>query len=309
MKASRSVTATVTTLFVGCLISSVVLLHHLDQVRPNATLEEVLYVPSPKVLKRLSLGYDGLMANIYWTRAVQYFGGHHHVGNTNYKLLAPLLEITTTLDPHLIVAYEFGASFLAEPPPNGAGQPERAVDLVEYGIRNNPNDWHLYYNLGFIHYMSLKDYGRAAEAFERGSKVPNAHPWMKVLAAQMAGKSGDIRTARMLWIATHESSTDKMIRANATAHLRALQVDEDVTALESLVALYKGRTGRLPRTLSDMITVGLLPGIPRDPRGYPYELTSDGRIEVFAPNDLPFIQKGLAPGYVAPSKVKILPSD
>jgi hypothetical protein len=309
MKASRSVTVTATALLVSCLLCSVFLLHHLDQVRPNATLEEVLYVPSPKVLKHLSLGYDGLMADIYWTRAVQYFGGHHHVGNTNYELLSPLLEITTTLDPHLMVAYEFGANFLSEKPPNGAGQPERAIDLVQYGIRNNPNEWHLYYNLGFIYYMSLKDYGRAAEAFEQGSKVPNAHPWMKVLAAQMAGKSGDIRTARMLWAATHESSNDKMIRANAAAHLRALQVDEDVTALESLVAQYKDRTGRLPRTFSDMITVGLLRGIPRDPRGYPYELTSDGRIEVFAPNDLPFIQKGLAPGYVAPSKIKILPSD
>ena len=31
---------------------------------------------SPKAVKRLSLGYDGLLADIYWTRAVQYFGGH-----------------------------------------------------------------------------------------------------------------------------------------------------------------------------------------------------------------------------------------
>ena len=79
----------------------------------RATLEEVLYISSPKALKKMSLGYDGLLADIYWTRAVQYFGSKHHDGSHNFDLLAPLLEITTTLDPHLLVAYEYGANFLA----------------------------------------------------------------------------------------------------------------------------------------------------------------------------------------------------
>ena len=31
---------------------------------------------------------------------------------------------------------------------------------MEYGIQNNPNDWKLYYDLGFVYYMNLKDYGK-----------------------------------------------------------------------------------------------------------------------------------------------------
>ena len=107
------------------LAASAVILHRTDQLRPQATIEEVLYLSSPKVLKRASLGYDGLLADIYWTRAVQYFGGRRHNDARSYNLLFPLLEITTELDPHLEVAYEFGGSFLAPPPPNGAGQPEQ----------------------------------------------------------------------------------------------------------------------------------------------------------------------------------------
>ena len=65
----------------ACLIVSLAassfLLHRTDQLRPQATLDEVLFLSSPKVIKRASLGYDGLMADIYWTRAVQYFGNHH----------------------------------------------------------------------------------------------------------------------------------------------------------------------------------------------------------------------------------------
>src|SRR5215468_4073847 len=148
---SRRVTITATVLLLSCLAGSVVVLRRIDQMRTGATLEDVLFITSSKAVKRLSLGYDGLMADIYWTRAVQYFGGHHAEGTSHYRLLAPLLEITTTLDPHLLVAYQFGANFLSPKPPNGAGMPEKAIQLVNYGIQNNPNDWKLYYELGFIY--------------------------------------------------------------------------------------------------------------------------------------------------------------
>lgn len=304
MKPSRRVTITASVLLVSCLAGSVLLLRRIDRQRTGATLEEVLYISSPKLLKHLSLGYDGLLADIYWTRAVQYFGDHLDKGAEHYDLLAPLLEITTTLDPHLLVAYEYGTNFLAA---NG-GQPQRAIQLSEFGIRNNPNDWHLYYDLGFVYYMNLKDYASASDAFLRGSRVPDAHPFLKVLAAQMAQRGGDIQTARMLWTTTYQTTKDRDIRGNAAAHLRALQVDEDVTILEKLVSRYRDKTGQLPQSFSDLEAANLMRGTPIDPLGHTYKLTPDGRVEVRTPDDLPFIQKGTPPGYIAP-KPKFKPID
>ena len=119
------------------------------------------------------------------------FGDRHYFRERTYNELAPLLEITTALDPKLYPAYQFGASFLAPAPPNGAGQPDRAIKLMEYGIEHNPESWQLYYNLGFVYYTELHDYKKAGETFARGSSVPGAHPFMKVLAAQMAQHLGD----------------------------------------------------------------------------------------------------------------------
>ena len=34
----------------------------------------------------MSLGYDGLLADIYWTRAVQYFGSKHHEGSHSISI-------------------------------------------------------------------------------------------------------------------------------------------------------------------------------------------------------------------------------
>ena len=297
MNGRRTTSLIAGTMLVVSLAASAILLHRIDRIRPQATLEEVLYISSPKVLKRASLGYDGLLADIYWTRAVQYFGNHHARSAENYNLLAPLLEITTYLDPHLLVAYQFGGTFLAPAPPNGAGQPDRAIALLQYGIRNNPNDWHLYYHLGFVYYTELKDYAKAADTFAQGSRLPDAHPFMRIMAAQTAEHAGEFETARMLWQATYATARETLIRQNAAEHLRDLNVDQDVSILESAVTRFGERTGRLPSSMQELLAAEGLRGIPVDPDGNPYKLDSEGRVLVANPDDFPFITKGLPPGY------------
>ena len=172
MKPSQKVTAMAAFLLVFCLGASVFTRGRVDATRPTATLDEVLFFNSPKMLKRLSLGYDGLVANLYWTRAVQYFGSKHHDYAKNYDLLSPLLKLTTALDPELTVAYHFGANFLGPKPPEGAGRPDQAIELIEYGIKNNPNDWKLYYDLGFIYYLELRIIRRRLRLLSAEQKSP-----------------------------------------------------------------------------------------------------------------------------------------
>lgn len=297
MNSRKRVTAVAAVCLVLFLAASILLLHRVDEIRPRANIEDALYVSSPKVVKRASLGFDGLMACIYWTRTVQYFGHRHFLSSRTYNELAPLLEITTALDPHLIPAYQFGASFLAPRPPNGAGQPVRAIELIQYGIQHNPDNWHLYYDLGFVYYTELKDYKRAAEVFAKGSEIPNAHPFLKLLAAQMAEHANDYETARMLWTATYESSKESNIRQNAVEHLRSIRVDEDVTHLQQAVSSFEQRNGRLPTSIWELAAAEHLAGIPVDPDGIPYVLSFDGQVLVAKPEDFPFITKGIPPDY------------
>jgi tetratricopeptide (TPR) repeat protein len=300
MKTPARVSVVASAMLVLALAGTVGTLRAIDHLRRGAAFQEVLYIRSPKALKRISLGYTGLLADLYWTRAVQYFGYQHHEHSSDLHLLAPLLEIATQLDPKLLPAYQFGNNFLAPHPPNGAGDPEKAIALAEYGIRNNPDNWKLYYGLGFIYYTEMKDYARAAGAFERGARVPKAHPFLRILAARMAQHAGEFETARMLWTTTYETSTDKDIQRNAVDHLRALQVDEDVTQLERLVSLYRERAGRLPGTVGHLVKLGLIGGVPVDPTGQPYKLMPDGRVEVRNPDSILYITKGTPPGYEPP---------
>src|SRR5215813_11474761 len=89
----------------------------IDSTRSNSFKEEeALYLPSGKAIKKLSLGLDGLAADVYWIRTVQYFGrklsdeeyaAASSTGEIPMPLLAPLLNIVVTLDPHHIQAYTF----------------------------------------------------------------------------------------------------------------------------------------------------------------------------------------------------------
>lgn len=304
---SRQITAIAGTVLICSMVSAVLLTRGIDHSLPTAPLQQMLYISSPKLLKRLCLGYEGLLADIYWTRTVQYFGDTHRKGGGTYQLLWPLLNITTQLDPHLIPAYEFGETFLVAKPPQGAGDPGKAIELALAGIQNNPGDWRLYYDLAFVYY-DQKDYRDAAEAFLRGSQLPNTHPFLKIMAAQMAQHGGDLSTARMMWSATLQTGHDALIRANAAAHLRAIQVDEDVTALGQLVERYHDRTGHYPSAFSELVSAGWIKSIPVDPIGHPYTLESRGRVVVSVPDDLPFLDKGVPSGYVPHAAPKLFPA-
>lgn len=294
MKEYRASSGPAALLMMVCLAGSMFSLRSVDKVRGSqATLEDTLYIHSGKSLKRLSLGYSGLLADIYWTRAVQYFGTKHLEHSTRYDLLYPLLDITTDLDPHLAVAYQFGSIFLSQPAPSGAGQPDQAVQLVEKGIRANPGQWRLYFTLGYIHYLDRKDYKAAQLAFQKGSEVPGALPWMKFMAATMAQHAGETSTATEIWRHIYESTDDPAIQQNATQHFVALQVDAEVTELQLRVDLYRKRMNRLPGGWADLIQAGLLKHIPRDPTNAPYVVTPGGIVLVRDPKSFPFITRGL----------------
>jgi tetratricopeptide (TPR) repeat protein len=290
MKSNRLVTSLVAVLLVVLFAGTVLCRSQVEKLRgKEVTLEEVLYMPSGKSVKRLSLGYSNLLADIYWTRAVQYFGEKSDQRSMRYDLLYPLLDITTDLDPHLIVSYEFGSLFLSQPPPEGAGQPEKAVALVEKGIRENPSYWRLYFTLGFIHYLDRRDYKAASEAFFKGSEVPGALPWMKVMAARMAEHGEDRSTALYLWKAVYDTSIDPQVKDTAMQHLASLRAEEDIEQLEQRVKLYRERTGVLPSRWLDMVRAGLLPGLPQDPKGAEYKLLPDGTVDVQDPTKYRFI--------------------
>ncbi|MGB9244310.1 MAG: hypothetical protein WCC03_13230 [Candidatus Acidiferrales bacterium] len=277
----RNPVAWLAAILVPVLFVSVVALQRgIDSSR--GTLEkqgDELLVKSGPLLKRLSLGYDALLADIYWTRAVQYYGAKLPTSDRDFHLLAPLLDVATTLDPYLVPAYHFGAFFLSEKQ-GGAGRPDLAVDLVKKGIAANPSNIQISADLGFIYYMKLKDYERAAATYLETSKIPGAPQVFKILAARIASKGGALDTSRMIWSEIYETTKDEKIKKHALEELKGLKAQSDEIQLDQLAQDYHTRFGRYPQSTRELVDAAMLKGVPVDPDGFPYAFGPDGKSQL-----------------------------
>jgi hypothetical protein len=270
------------------LFAAVVGLAHFEErVRqeslPDDAAADILYVQSPTFLTRAALSYDALVADIYWIRAVQYYGRTKVAKDEhkNYSLLYPLLDLTTSVDPYFNIAYRFGAIFLSERYPAGAGRPDLAIALLEKGLRAQPAEWHFAEDIGFVHYWSSQDYITAAHWFSRAAAMPNAPNWLKPLAAVTLAQGGSRDTSRRLWTEIMRNADAKWLQVQGAYRLQQLDAMDGAELMERVVMQYRARTGTWPRTWYDVIRANLLRGIPVDPTGFPFHLDpATGRVTV-----------------------------
>jgi hypothetical protein len=259
-----------------------------DRAFPRTAVEDdSLYITSPNAARRLSLAYHSVAADLYWIRALQYFGGTKRLaaagtiddpGRRQFAALFPLLDLTTSLDPRFNLAYRFGAIFLAEAPPGGPGRPDLAIALLQKGLRERPERWEYMQDIGFVHYWWRHDYRAAAEWFRRGGDTPGAPWWLRSLAATTLAEGGDRQSSRTMWQAIRQSAEIDWLRNEADRRLVQLRALDEIDVIQPVVNRYAARTSQPVLGWKPLIDAGLLRGIPIDPTGVPYELDQAGRV-------------------------------
>jgi tetratricopeptide (TPR) repeat protein len=254
--------------------------------RDEQAEQRMLYVRSGEALKRIVLGFDALAADVYWIRAIQHYGGDRLSGPTaaeKYKLLYPLLDLTTTLDPYFNIAYRFGAIFLSEGYPGGPGRPDHSVALLRKALVAMPQNWYYYHDIGFVYYWRLRDYQSAATWFRRAAEQPGAPNWLTPLAASMLSRGHDRAAARFMWQQILKSE-DEWMRRSAERALVQLNALDTIDQLEAMVKRYPPAAGE-PYSWSALI--GRLGRVPQDPAGTPFDLDPvTGRVTVSSQSPL-----------------------
>jgi tetratricopeptide (TPR) repeat protein len=233
----------------------------------------IMWIRSAPLAQRLALSFDALAADIYWMRAVVYFGGQRLNARTrNFDQLYPMLDLVTALDPHFRVAYRFGAIFLAEESPGGAGRPDLAIALLEKGAAQDPRRWEYLQDIGFVYYWWQRDYVKAAEWFQRAARIPGAPDWLAALAATTLAQGGSRDASRQLWTSLRETGDSDWIRSAAQHRLDQLAALDAIDLLNQAVQRYIRRHGRTPTEWSDMVADERWQGLPLDPAGVPFAL-------------------------------------
>ncbi|MBW7864816.1 MAG: hypothetical protein H3C30_10445 [Candidatus Hydrogenedentes bacterium] len=138
----------------------------------------------------LFFGFRKVAANFIWIQVDRFW----HQGNM-YRMVA-LMKTCVALDPHFIEAYLIGAWHLAynatakmydtpwaqrewDPRYNACvGEKERyyylAIDFLKDGIRRNPRNYKLFFDLGFgVYNQKLKDYENAVKYLSEAVRLPH----------------------------------------------------------------------------------------------------------------------------------------
>jgi tetratricopeptide (TPR) repeat protein len=179
---------------------------------------EVLYLPSGQFVAQAALGYRDLAADVLWFRMVQYYGGYR-MGENDIALFAHLVDVITDLDPQFTYAYVFGALIMAQ----DLDQFKQGIGFLEKGVRNNPHDWWLPFELGFLNYVYARDYAKALFYFEKAARLPGAGPQAARFAAFVAAKAGYVETSIAMWEELARTSDNKYIRELAERYIAKLR--------------------------------------------------------------------------------------
>jgi len=182
--------------------------------------EELMYYPKGPLVQKAALGHTALAADFAWIRAVQYYGEHKR-SDRIFDMMGHLVQIITDLDPQFVNAYIFGGLVMAQ----DARDLDAALALMEKGLKNNPDDWQMNFETGFMHYTCAKDYDRAAELFRRSSILPGASEATVRFAAFVSKRAGDPRASLFLWQEFYNRSTNEELKARALDNIRRLEVE------------------------------------------------------------------------------------
>jgi hypothetical protein len=115
-----------------------------------------------------------------------YYFGFHAMSDRQYPYLVHLLDIITDLSPKWDIPYYFGATLL----PIEADSAEEGYYIIDKGIREFPDDWHLWFFKGYYQWQIDNDLIGAAETLRHASQLPGAPTYLTRLPATLATRAG-----------------------------------------------------------------------------------------------------------------------
>jgi len=218
----------------------------------------IIYVPSGKYLKTATFGFSSLMADIVYIWAIQYFG--NLAIPDKFDHFVHIFSIISDLDPRYVDPYEVGALIALY----DTKDVSLAIKLLDMGFAKNPDLWIFPLEAGHYAQLYKKDFPLAREYYKKAMDIPGAPDIVKRLYANAAFKTMDVKTAWETWLEVYETATDERVKKIASNHLYNIKATVDIQGLRSVLEKYKAKYGRYPDKLSDIVTAGLLPYIPKD---------------------------------------------
>jgi tetratricopeptide (TPR) repeat protein len=243
---------------------------HLDAFEQEAVeTGDVGPLPDGNVVRVAALGFERLVADLYWIRSVFYVGSDA-AREANYPSAEALANLVTDIDPNFSSAYVLMSSVLS----GLRYDPDAAIRLLEKGTHHS-DYWRIYFLLGFQYFMEKSDYRKGAEylqaAYERGGPA-----YLPLLVSRLYAHGGDPETAMLFLRERLRTETHPKIRKQLEKRLRDVAITRDLGILQGAIDRFAAERGKPPADVGALVAAGYLKKPLVDPTGRPYTI-SDGK--------------------------------
>jgi hypothetical protein len=249
--------------------------HDRIPITPRAD-RDARFVPRPEVARIASLGFQPLVADVYWMQAVQVVGAATSNPGQHAALLGRLVDVDTTVDPWVGHPYRFAAHWMT-----GSLEDVRFANrLLERSFEYHPDDWRNYFYLGFNRFFYLGDNQGAAEALDRAAGLPGAPSYLARLVARLRADSAGLETSATFLAELARTTEDPQAQAQYEAALLEIETERRARLLDQAQEEFRRRTGRDLERVEELVRGphAVLRRLPDEPHGDVWELDEDGRI-------------------------------
>lgn len=241
----------------------------MDKKYPPVVIEDLLYLPSGKFLKGAALGFDEMLADLLWIKALAYFGGHA-VTDQDYSWLSHILDIVTTLDPFYQYPYEFGGVILA----TEIGDVDKSNRLLEKGMQNivktHERYWYLPFFMAFNYMYYKNDYPRAGHFLEIAAKFPQSPEYLPLLVSRLYANTQSPEIAITFLKEMINSTEKEELKEKLMFRLKEVINHSNIQFIEDAKDNFFLKYYRYPENIKELFNTGFIFYIPIDPRGGEY---------------------------------------
>jgi hypothetical protein len=242
---------------------------------PIETQLDIPPIPSD-VLAPFSFGFRTALADVMFLEAIQVLGSHRGFttledGAPYDRQLARLLQYATELDPRFAGAYRFAGYALPRATVDGhTANVVPAVQILERGVRERPDDWRIAFVLGYLQAFDLGELHQAADNLARAARLPGSPRYLGLLAARLEVEGGELDAAETMAQTMVAEANEEQTRKDWEARLLDIRMERGIRRIEAAARAFEGRTGRKPESVQELVRAGDLSAVPEEPHGKEY---------------------------------------
>lgn len=264
-----------------CVLAAAVVLYL--SVLPLAAVKrqqyEQLFVLPSGVLRVMSFQFKEVAADISFLNALVFFGGTKTQPDTHkylpeqYEWMYNNLKNSAALDPYFLDPYYLmNAALIWD-----RYKLEEVNDLIAKGADARTWDYLLPFYAGFNYYYYLNDADKSFRYLILASKRSGGIPFYASLASRVAYKANKTELA-ISYLEEQIRQAELEDRGNSIDLLKTrLYVLKGIQKIEEAVAAYQNLFYRTPANIEELLRLGMLAEIPKEPYGGTYYIDHEGR--------------------------------